>query len=213
MAVNFFPLISFAGKFKKTKVLNKPVSLKVYKYFAGFNKDYADFLKEEGFCTYANGLFSTIDPFDHVNMLERANISHFSPVKKQIAAGWEVPLIKTGFGDLIICDLKVDASNNMYYAFYDERYNMGSGVGYLFEMNLTDSEFQTKLLKKRLFNEAVKKFGALKPDECFGFPMDFPWAKEKEIEKIGNVRIYKLETYYELLSGKYGRIKSNQKPF
>ena len=75
-------------------------------------------------------------------------------------------------------------------------------------MNLTDTEFQTKTLKKRLFNEAVKKFGPLKPDECFGFPMDFPWAKEKEIEKIGNVSIYKLETYYELLAKKYGRLKS-----
>jgi hypothetical protein len=208
MVVNFFPLISFTSTFKKTKVLNKPVSLKVYKYFAAFNEGYADFLKEEGFCTYANGLFSTIDPFDHANMLQKANISNFNPVKKQIASGWEVPLIKTAFGDLIICDLKVDSSNNIYHAFYDERYNMGGSLGYLFEMNLTDSEFQTKLLKKRLFNESVKKFGALKSDECFGFPIDFPWAKEKEIEKIGNVRIYNLENYYELLSAKYGRIKS-----
>lgn len=203
MAYNFFPLHSFRSKFKKTKVLNKPVSDKVYNYFAAFNKDYADFIKEEGFCSYAGGLFSTIDPFDYVDMLSLPGIDETTAARQQFEGGWAAPLVKTGFGDFVFCDLKIDARNDMYYSFYGEKYNMGSGIGYFFEMQLTDAEFLSTSFKKRLFNQAIKKFGELKADENFGFPMDFPWAKEKELEKINNVLVYDTKEYFHQLSKKY----------
>jgi hypothetical protein len=206
MASHYFPLYSFRSKFKKTKVLNKPVSDKTYEYFTALNTDYADFIKEEGFCSYAGGLFSTVDPLDYADMLSLPGIGEATQVRQNIESGWAVPLVKTGFGDFVFCDLKVNARNDIYYSFYNEKYNMGSDVGYFLEMQLTDSEFLSSSFKKRLFNQAVKKFGEPKADENFGFPMDFPWDKEKDLEKIDNVLVYKTLDYFNQLSAKHAPV-------
>lgn len=198
---NYFPLYSFKSKFKKTKVLNKPVPDKTYDYFAAFNKDYADFIKEEGFCSYAGGLFSLVDPFDYVGLLTLPGLEVIS--QNAFDMGHEVPLIRSGFGDIIICDMKLDTRNDFYHSFYNERYNMGSKVGYMFEMQLTDTDFLNDNFKKRLFNQVMKISGSPKADENFGFPMDFPWDRERELEKKENVRVYNTVDYFNQLSKKH----------
>jgi hypothetical protein len=202
MASLYFPLYCFRSKFKKTKVLNKPVSDKTYEYFAALNTDYAGFIKEEGFCSYAGGLFSTIDPFDYAAMLSLPGIDEESAIRRNMESGWAVPLVKTGFGDFVFCDLKSGGRNDIYHSFYGEKYNMGSDVGYFFEMQLPRADFLSTSFKKRLFTQAVKKFGEPKADENFGFPMDFPWDKEKDLEKTGNVLLYKTLDYFNQLSVK-----------
>lgn len=202
MAHTYFPLRSFKSKFKKTKVLNKPVSDSTYEYFASYHPEYAAFIKEEGFCTYDGGLFSTIDPFDYAEALDLPGITETNHTRKRLEGGWSAPLIKTGFGDFLFCDLKIDAGNDIYHSFYNERYNMGSGIGYLFEMRLTDTGFQNSSLKKKLFNQAVKQFGELKEGENFGFPTDFPQG-QKGLEKIDHVQVYQTQDYLNLLSKRH----------
>lgn len=204
MAYSYFPLQSFVSKYKKTRVLNKAVPGSTHAYLESLNKDYAGFIQDEGgFCSYAGSLFSTVDPFDYVDLLDLPGITETNAARKRMEDGWSVPLIKTGFGDFLFCDLKIDAGNDIYHSFYNERYNMGSGIGYLFTMRLTDAGFLNKSLKKRLFTLAVKKYGEPKADENFGFPMDFPRAKEKDLEKIDHVLLYKTADYYHLLSEKH----------
>ncbi len=204
MAYSYFPLQSFISKYKKTRVLNKAAPESTLAYLEGLNTDYAAFIRDEGgFCSYAGGLFSTIDPFDYVDMLDLPGMTETNATRKRMEGGWSVPVIKTGFGDFLFCDLKVDAGNDIYHSFYNERYNMGSGIGYLFTMRLTEADFLNKSLKKRLFTQAVKKFGELKADENFSFPMDFPWDKEKDLEKIDNVLLYKTLDYFNQLSAKH----------
>jgi hypothetical protein len=195
MALDYFDYISsFTGKFKKTKVLCEEVDAATYEYLAAKNKSYADFIKKEGFCSYENGLFSLINPMAYEKELALPGI-----VKLY---GGDV-VLKSGFGDFIISELTHGTGNAIHRSFYNGEGNIGSGVGYLLTFQLPDATFQKNFLKKKLFKQAVEKFGTLKHDENFGFPMDFPWAKEKDLEKIENVSVYKTREYLKLLSQKY----------
>ncbi|MCU0439521.1 MAG: hypothetical protein MUC49_16640 [Raineya sp.] len=196
MAINYFDYISsFTSKFKKTRVLNELVDDKTYQYLAQKNIDFANFIKQEGFCSYQNGLFSFVNPLLYNSYLELPNL-------RNVYSGNDV-VIKTAFGDLITSDLKHNTVNSHHYTFYNEAYNCGSNVGYLITFRLTDAAFLKNFSKKMLFKKALEKFGTLQPNENFGFPMDFPWKQEKHLEKIENVLVYKTEEYFHLLSNKY----------
>lgn len=192
--MNYFDYISsFISKFKKTKVLVEEVSDEVYEYLAAQNKDYADFIRKEGFCSYENGLFSIVNPFTYKEEFNLPGITRLYSGEM---------IIKTGFGDFIVSDLKYD-TNCLHHSFYNGEYNIGSKVGYLLTFQMTDTSFLNETLKKRLFVKATKQFGVLQTDENFGFPMDFPWDREAELEKIENVLVYKTKDYLKLLSEKY----------
>ena|SRR6218665_146790 len=195
MAINYFDYISsFTGKFKKTRVLHEEVDAATYEYLAAKNKSYADFIKEEGFCSYENGLFSIVNPLTYSKELALPGITGLYSADV---------IVKTGFGDFIKSDLQWGAANVIHHSFYNGEGNIGSEVGYLLTFNLPDASFHKNFFKKKLFKQALEKFGPLKPDENFGFPMDFPWSKEKDLEKIENVSVYKTKEYLELLSKKY----------
>jgi len=192
--MNYFDYISlFTGRFKKTKVLVEEVSDETYAWLAGLDKDYADFVREEGFCSYENGLFSIVDPLRYKAALSLPGITN-------VYSG-EI-IIKTGFGDFIKSDLQY-GTNCLHHSFYNGEYNIGSKVGYLLTFQLTDAAFIRETFKKKLFLQATEKYGPLQPDENFGFPMDFPWSKEKELEQLENVIVYKTSDYLEQLSLKH----------
>jgi hypothetical protein len=195
MTIPYFDYISsFKSKFKKTRVFNEPVDDITYEYLAQKNVDFANFIKQEGFCSYQNGLFSFVNPLVYNQYLELPNLHNLY--------GGDV-VLKTAFGDLITSDLVHNSVNAYHHSFYNEVYNSSSDIGYLITFQLTDVTFLKTISKKGLFKKALEKFGTLKPDENFSFPMDFPWKKEKTLEKIENTLIYKTDNFFKLLSQKY----------
>jgi len=198
MESDLFEYISlFEKRFKKTKVVNEEMDDETYHYLVEKHENYANFVKKEGFCSYENGLFSTINPLKYKRKLEANNIENLY--------GGD-PIVMTGFGDFIFSDL-THGPNSFYYSFYDECYNCGSKVGEIFTNDLLDNEHQKESMKKKLFKQAIEKFGVLSHDQLFSFPMDFPWANEKDLEKIENVVVYSVDEYLKLIALKHNKME------
>lgn len=191
MQSDLFEYISlFEKRFKKTKVLNEVLDETTYQYLLEKHEKYANFIKKEGFCSYENGLFSIVNPLTYNRKLNENKIEN--------KYSGDV-IVKTGFGDFIYSDLQ-NGTNSFYHSFFDESYNCGSEVGEILISDLLDNEFHKEQLRKKLFRQAIEKFGILKHYQNFSFPLDFPEKNSKELEKIENILIYDTEEYLRLLS-------------
>lgn len=170
---------SFGDKFKKKKSqYGHPSEKTLALYKEKISEEFAEFMKEEGFCVYADGLFTSIDPFEYKVVMEEYGIN----------AEMAIPLIKNAFGDILYSD---GYALMILHTSYNEKYNFGAadpdGVKYFYVVRLTAADFHTKFFKKSLFNKALKEYGTLVPDESYGFVPAIPLGgteKPEQIEKV-----------------------------
>jgi|GEM_PF-3971146 len=63
MSLAAFPYSLFSTKFKKTRIrYAEPGEAVLELYRTRISEEFALFMQEEGFCTYLNGLFTTVNP-------------------------------------------------------------------------------------------------------------------------------------------------------
>eukprot|EP00160_Parvularia_atlantis_P009586 Unigene19111_Nuclearia_a/m.54270 Unigene19111_Nuclearia_a/g.54270 ORF Unigene19111_Nuclearia_a/g.54270 Unigene19111_Nuclearia_a/m.54270 type:complete len:192 (+) Unigene19111_Nuclearia_a:271-846(+) len=186
-SMDVMPYSLFTDQYKKKKEKYEDASaalLKLYekKISAGF----AAMMKEEGLCTYMDGLFTMVNPVKYELVLKEFGV-HTDKT---------VPLVKSAFGDLFYFD---GFECRILYTSHNENYSFATGdaVKYFFTFQLTDASFLTKNFKKRLFGQALKEYGPLKPDETYGFEPALPLGGE---EKLDNIKIVKTLEYLSILS-------------
>ena len=180
MALDTIFFKSFGDKFKKKKSQYGNPSEKVLALYKDkISAEFAEFMKEEGFCTYADGLFTSVDPFEYKVVMEEYGIN----------TDMAIPLIKNAFGDIIYSD---GYALMILHVSYNEKYSFGAadpdGVKYFYVIRLAASDFHTKFFKKSLFNKAMKEYGALAPDESYGFVPAIPLGGAEKLEQIEKVK-------------------------
>jgi len=180
---------SFGKKFKNKKTRYAEVDDKVEAlYKEKISEEFAAFMKAEGFCVYADGLFTPVNPFDYLPVMADYGIN------VQMA----VPLMKTAFGDIIYSD---GYGLMILHVSHNEKYTFGAadadGVKYFYVIRLTASDFHTKFFKKSLFGKALKEYGALAPDETYAFVPSVPAGGK---EGLGNIQKQNTLAYLRQLS-------------
>ena len=187
MSLAAFPYSLFSTKFKKMRIrYAEPGEAVLELYRTRISEEFALFMQEEGFCTYLNGLFTTVNPLAYTKVMEAFGIN----------SAMVVPLLKNGFGDVFFFD---GVSIRLLLVSHNEKHVLGSSsdaVKMLFVMRITEADFQNPFLKKKLFNQAVKLYGALEPHESFGFIQPL-WDGGKE--KPENVVKVDSRNYVETL--------------
>jgi hypothetical protein len=179
MSLSSLPYSLFTNKFKKKRTPYEAVDGQVFElYKKKVSEEFALFMKEEGFCSYLDGLFTTVNPITYKVVMEEFRMN----------VDMVMPLLKNGFGDIIFFD---GVSTRILYASYNEKHVLGSpsdAVKMLYAMRITEADFQNAFLKKKLFNKAVKEYGGLAPDETFGFVPAIPLGGEEKLEHIEKVK-------------------------
>lgn len=168
----------FTDDFKKKKVKYQDVSPALFElYKKKISVEFADMMLEEGLCTYAEGLFTLVDPRVYDEVLKQYNVYSDKCIT----------LVKNAFGDLFYYD---GFECRVLYTSYNEQCSFAGGgaVKYFFTFQLTDATFLRKNFKKKLFGEAVKQYGKLEPDETYGFIPALPLGGEETCRSIRKVK-------------------------
>ena len=180
MGLDTISFKSFSDKFKKKKSqYGHPSEDALALYKEKISEEFAGFMREEGFCVYADGLFTSIDPFAHKVVMEEYGID------PQMA----IPLIKNAFGDILYSD---GYALMILHTSHNEKYSFGAadpdGVKYFYVIRLGAADFHTKFFKKALFNKALKAHGMLAPDESYGFVPAIPLGGAAKVENTAKVK-------------------------
>ena len=97
-----------------------------------------------------------------------------------------IPVFATAFGDLITWE------KNQFLGIVQYRYGdndvISDGFEYFFE-DLMDGEFDEEYLSMRTYNAAVKKYGSLAYDECFGYVPLLGLGGRKSVNNLRKVKI------------------------
>ena len=148
----------------------------VEKYHKAIPKKLLELWETKGFGTFMNGYLKTINPDDYEGIL---NESYFR-------ANNSIPIMVTAFGDIITWE------ENKFVGIVKYRYGtseiMISNFD-LFFVLLNDSSFVSKFFQANLYEEAVKKYGNLIYDECFGYVPILALGGKETIEQIKKVKI------------------------
>lgn len=172
------PYSFFTDQYKKKKVKYQDASAALIKlYEKKISAEFAEMMKEEGLCSYMEGLFTSVDHTQYEKVLKEYNVYSDKCVV----------LMKNAFGDLFYFD---GSDCRILYVSQNENYSFASGdsVKYFYTFQLTDASFLTDNFKKRLFNKALKAHGPLKPDETYGFVPAIPLGGSEKVENIQKVK-------------------------
>lgn len=125
-------------------------------------KEIVELWEEYGFGEYGDGLIKVIDPRDYMNSLYTwLGQKDFN----------KIPIIMTAFGDIFYYRKLEDNENDI--SILDIHYRKIDVCTYsyedFFEGYILDKDIIKSVLRKDLFNEAVKTLGQLKYEEIFFF--------------------------------------------
>lgn len=125
-------------------------------------KEIVELWEEYGFGEYGDGLIKVIDPREYMNSLYTwLGQKDFN----------KIPIIMTAFGDIFYYRKLEDNENDI--SILDIHYRKIDVCTYsyedFFEGYILDKDIIKSVLKKDLFNEAVKTLGQLKYEEIFFF--------------------------------------------
>ena len=192
MALDTIFYDSFRRKFKNKKEPYAKVDDKILALYKDrISGEFADFMNEEGFCRYAEGLFTTIDPFAYLPVMEKYGVN----------GNMAVPLIKSAFGDILYSD---GYALMILHVSHNEKYAFGAadpdGVKYFYVVRLAAPDFHTKFFKKSLFTKALKIYGAPAPDETYAFVPSVPSGGK---EKLENIQKQNTLAYLEQLASEF----------
>ncbi|MDE6950950.1 MAG: DUF1851 domain-containing protein [Lachnospiraceae bacterium] len=162
----------------------------VFEYEKKLPGELLEIWKNYGLGSLFSGYLKVINPEEYQELLSetyfRGNIS--------------VPILVTAFGDVITLE------EGQYIGMV--KYKNGNFVMLAknfkrFMQNLDDDYFLEKYFQIPMYLEAVKKWGELKYDECFGY---VPLLGLGGGEKIDNLRKVKIREHIELISKMTGNI-------
>lgn len=147
--------------------------------------------KEYGFGSILNGDLKIVNPDDYQSVVD---MSYFR-------ANVAIPIMVTGFGDIITWE------KNEYVSII--KYKNGTFDIILkrfkhFFNCLKDEYFLEKYLEINKYNEAVKMYGNLEYDECFGY---VPLLGLGGSEKVENLRKVKIREHIELITQLVGKVE------
>ncbi|HQU81627.1 MAG TPA: GAD-like domain-containing protein [Pyrinomonadaceae bacterium] len=155
--------------------IGKPEDKKVPSetFFTDFAKKSDEYLiklwREDGFSSYGNGLFWTVDPQEYAEIVKDWKI-----VKpKSIVFG------RNAFGELFLLH-----KNEVYILRIQENDlgNLGPSVYIFLNSTLKEPSLKESYLQKKLFSKVKKKNGELKADECYGLFPALPLGGDDEDE-------------------------------
>lgn len=129
---------------------------RIEQYKGRLPEELFDFWREFGLGTFYNGYLKAIDPNEYIELVQQ---SYFD-------GEVTIPIFATAFGDIITWE------DNKYIGILKYRYQdsdiISTGFEDFFEEvegGVLDDDYFT--IKK--YNAAVKKYGGLEYDECFGY--------------------------------------------
>ncbi|MBQ1735147.1 MAG: DUF1851 domain-containing protein [Lachnospiraceae bacterium] len=149
-----------------------------------------DLWKEYGFGTFYNGYLKVIDPDEYQKLLEA---SYFQ-------GDVSIPVFATAFGDLITWEKQRFLGIVEYR--YGENEVVETGFRYFLE-DVADGELDKELFNIRQYRAAIRKYGELAYDECFGY---VPLLALGGKESVNNLKKVKIREHIALISEMVGAI-------
>ena len=164
---------------------------------AGVPEELLEFLQNYGFGNFGNGILKTIDPEDYFDSL----FTWFGSEDYS-----KIPFMMTGFGDLFYYRKLEGGEYDI--SLLDIHYRSASVPAWTvsdFVKFLLDPETEEKLLRGKLFQQAVKSKGALTADEIFFFVPALVIGGAEDIRYVGkgNARVHQ-HILFELGNQKKG---------
>ena len=146
--------------------------------------------QEYGFGTFYNGYLKVINPDDFIVSLEKSYFQGYV----------SIPIFATAFGDLITWE------KNQFVGIVKYRYGDNDIISDGFEFfidDVTDGELDEEYLSISQYNEAIKKYGSLEYDECFGY---VPLLALGGKESVDNLKKVKIREHIALVTEMVGEI-------
>lgn len=146
--------------------------------------------QEYGFGTFYNGYLKVINPDEYKSLIE----------KSYFMGNVSIPIFATAFGDVLTWE------ENKYVGILKYRYNDNDIISDGFEFfidDVTDGELDEEYLSISQYNEAIKKYGSLEYDECFGY---VPLLALGGKESVDNLKKVKIREHIALITEMVGEI-------
>jgi hypothetical protein len=135
------------------------------------------FWKEFGFGTFYNGYLKAINHNDYKKLIEK---SYFQ-------GDVSIPIFATAFGDLITWE------KNQFVGIVKYRYGendvISDGFDFFFD-DVTDGELDDDYLSIKQYEAAIKNFGNLEYDECFGYVPLLALGGKESVNNLKKVKIF-----------------------
>ena len=173
--------------FKTIKEVDKET---IEKYRGKLPDEYLDIWQEHGYCTFYGDYLKIIDPDEYISLVKE---SYF-------LGDASIPIMATAFGDILTWEDNKYVGIVMYR--YGEDDNIESGFKYLM-MDIECGELDEEYLSIEQYNAAVKKYGELEYDECFGY---VPLLALGGKESVDNLKKVKMKEHIELIYSMVGGI-------
>jgi len=152
----------FIKTYKPSTDLIKPTQKMLDWYADKLPKELLDFWKEYGFGNYGSGLIKVIEPSEYMD-------SFYKWIGKQDHS--KIPILVTGFGDIFYYRKLPEKDEDV--SFLDIHYQnidvCDYSLKHFFEKYIVDPELSKELLRKILFEQAIKKMGNLAYEEIYFF--------------------------------------------
>lgn len=177
--------------FKEYKINSKVDSILIDKYKEIIPLELLSIWEAYGFGSILNGDLKIVNPEEYQSVVD---MSYF---RADIA----IPIMVTGFGDIITWEKNEYVSTIKYkngtFDIIVKRFKH-------FLKCLQDEYFLEKYLELNKYSEAVKKYGELDYNECFGY---VPLLGLGGSEKVENLSKVKIKEHIELITQMVGKIE------
>jgi hypothetical protein len=177
----------FVNTYKPSTDLTKPTQEMLEWYADKLPKELLRFWTEHGFGNYGDGLIKVVEPSEYMD-------SFYTWIGKEDDS--KLPILVTAFGDIFYYRKLSDTEGDV--SLLDIHYRNIEVCDYtlenFFEKYMVDPELSKELLKKSLFDQAVKKLGRLTyPDIYFFKPaLVLGGAENTDYLDKGNASVHQL---------------------
>ncbi|HEY0608095.1 MAG TPA: T6SS immunity protein Tdi1 domain-containing protein [Chitinophaga sp.] len=148
------------------------------------DKPYAEFLREHGIAGYDNGFIWSVNPYEFTEVIASWGLNEKT----------DHVIARTAFGDLFVSS---GSGVMVMHVNYNRTTPLTTSAVYLYELILTDRSISGDLLFANIYDEALKKLGPVKHDECYGFVPAVPLGGP---EDVNNLQITQMYPYLEMLA-------------
>ena len=150
--------------------------------------------KKYGEGVFFNGFFKLLNSYDYLDLID---FSYFDAKKV-------VPFLMTAFGDIFVYE---DDDYIIRLSYKDIDYQVVGKTMQWFWDDLLNPEYLNDYnldTDINLYREAIKKYGELKYEECFGFVPVLPLGGKQDVEHLDKVNA---KVHIELITQMIGKIE------
>lgn len=160
---------------KDFKLHNKVPNEIIEKYTKLVPSEIIEFWSNYGFGIFMQGYFKSVNPEEFKEILMVSSQRYKD----------SVVLFATGMGDLVIW-------SEGYVRLLNYRYGVVKTIMFTFEFffqNINDLEFKDEGLSWHPYPEALKQYGELNYDDCFGYTPLLGLGGSEEVENLDKVKL------------------------